>query len=213
MKPKNGLLLFLSTCIPGCGQMYQGYMKRGVSLLAAFCALMGLSIFLNLGELCIFLPLIWLYAFYDSYNLHRQTEEQAAAHPDTYLFGLSDLDSEKIAELYRKKHSLIGWGLVVMGVYALYGSVVGQLMNVLNDYFELYWLQGLMLYTLPRIVATLLLIALGLWFIRGPKAAKAEEDDFTSFTPPVKPAEEDAAAFVAEVVSAAAETEDTHGNN
>ena len=37
MKRKHGILLFLASCIPGCGEMYQGYMKRGVSILTAFC--------------------------------------------------------------------------------------------------------------------------------------------------------------------------------
>ena len=31
MKPKHGFFLFVSSCIPGCGQMYQGHMKRGTS--------------------------------------------------------------------------------------------------------------------------------------------------------------------------------------
>ena len=35
MTPKNGFLLFIASCLSGCGQMYQGYMKRGVSLLLA----------------------------------------------------------------------------------------------------------------------------------------------------------------------------------
>lgn len=190
MKYKNGLLLFISTCIPGCGQMHQGYMKRGVSLLAAFCAVMGLAIFLNLGELCIFLPLIWLYSFYDSYNLHGQSEEQFAANPDGYLFGLSDLDSERMADLCRKRHSLIGWGLVAMGVYALYSSVMGQVMYLVEQYYDVWWLSDLVRYTLPRMVATLLLIALGVWFIRGPKAKKVEEEEFPSFTPPAAETEE-----------------------
>ena len=31
---KNGLLTLLFAFIPGAGQMYQGYMKRGLSLIA-----------------------------------------------------------------------------------------------------------------------------------------------------------------------------------
>ena len=30
MKRKHGFLLFIAACIPGCGEMYQGYMKRGI---------------------------------------------------------------------------------------------------------------------------------------------------------------------------------------
>ena len=35
MKQPHGFLLFLTSCLCGCGQMYQGYMKRGLSLLLA----------------------------------------------------------------------------------------------------------------------------------------------------------------------------------
>lgn len=189
MKHKNGFLLFLSSCIPGCGQMHQGYMKRGLSLMAAFCAVLCVALFLSLGELCLFLPLVWLYAFFDSYNLHGQSEEVAVSNPDAFLFGLSDMDSERMTELCRKRHSLIGWVLVALGGYALYTTVVGRLVHFAADYFDAWWLSELLVYTMPRMIATLLLIALGMWFIRGPKA-KAPEEDFPSFTPPAGETEE-----------------------
>ena len=33
---KNGILTFLFAFVPGAGQMYQGYMKRGLSLITLF---------------------------------------------------------------------------------------------------------------------------------------------------------------------------------
>lgn len=183
MRRRSGFLLFVSACIPGCGQMYQGYMKRGVSLLGAFCAVIGLAALLGIGELAVFLPLIWLFAFFDAYNLHSQTDEQAAASPDGYLFGLSSLDGEKLSALCRGKHSIIGWCLVALGAYALYNTVVGQLMNWVAQYTGLWWLQQLVMSTLPRLVVTVLVILLGLWFIRGPKPVRTEEE-YASFTPP-----------------------------
>lgn len=180
MKRKDGVLLFLSACIPGCGQMYQGYMKRGLSLLLAGCGLVAVASFLNLGELAIFLPVLWLFAFFDTYNLRSQTDEQAAANPDSFLFGLSDCDGEKLALLYRKKHSLVGWVLLVLGVYALYNTAMSLLWNLLPD--SAWWVRNLFQYTLPRMVLIVLMIALGVWFIRGPKAPAAEE--FPTFTPP-----------------------------
>ena len=35
---KNALLTFIFACIPGAGQMYYGYMQRGLSLITLFCA-------------------------------------------------------------------------------------------------------------------------------------------------------------------------------
>ena len=65
---KNRILLFICACIPGCGQMYQGYMKRGISMAAAVCLDIGAASFLNFGELAIVLPVLWLYAFFDTWN-------------------------------------------------------------------------------------------------------------------------------------------------
>ena len=181
MKRKGGLLLFIASCIPGCGQMYQGYMKRGVSLLGMACLVIALASILNLGELAIFLPLLWLFAFFDAYNIHGQTEEQAAENPDRYLYGLSAMDSRKIAALCRGRHSLIGWVLVAMGVYALYSMVVNRLTNFLPEH--LWWLRELLYYDMPRVLTAIVILALGVWFIRGPKSQQ-EEQDFTDFTPP-----------------------------
>ena len=52
---KNGILTFLFAFCPGAGQMYQGYMKRGLSLITMFClfimagALTGLDPLADLG--------------------------------------------------------------------------------------------------------------------------------------------------------------------
>ena len=54
MTPKNGFLLFIASCLSGCGQMYQGYMKRGLSLLLAFCMVLFVSTYFYLGTLVLF---------------------------------------------------------------------------------------------------------------------------------------------------------------
>ena len=43
MNRKHGLLLFLCALVPGCGQMYQGYMKRGISLTFGFSAILAVA--------------------------------------------------------------------------------------------------------------------------------------------------------------------------
>ena len=39
---KNGILTLLFAFIPGAGQMYQGYMKRGLSLMLMAAAILSL---------------------------------------------------------------------------------------------------------------------------------------------------------------------------
>lgn len=185
MRQKHGLLLFLAACIPGCGQMHQGYMKRGASLLLAFSAIMAVAILLALGELCIFMPLIWLYAFFDCYNLRSRIADGTEPE-DAFLFGLSDMDSDRVAALFAKRHSLIGGGLVALGVYLLYRVAIRWVMDLLSPFFDMWWMRLLLLYDIPRVLATLAIIALGLWFLRGPRAPK-QDTDIPPFTPPTAP--------------------------
>ena len=203
MTPKNGFLLFIASCLSGCGQMYQGYMKRGLSLLLAFCLVIFVSTYFYLGALALFLPVIWLYAFFDSYSLRSQLAA-GTAPGDAYLFGLSDMDSKRLGELLRKRHSLIGWGLVAVGAYMLYDMALDQLANFLVGWTAFGTrLMGVLRYGLPRAVITVLVILLGLWFIRGPKSKARIDDDIPPFAPPASGTGADPVEEAAADVSAA----------
>ena len=195
MKQPHGFLLFLTSCLCGCGQMYQGYMKRGLSLLLGVFTLIAAAGFLRLGPLAFFAPVIWLYAFFDPYLTSSNPFVGAAtavvdsvaklvaagcAPEDAYLFGLSDMDARQMTALLQKRHSVIGWALVIVGMYLLYDTLIRRLGGILWD-----WLYYFLCYDLPRVVMTVLVIALGLWFIRGPKVRAVPEDDIPPFTPPV----------------------------
>ena len=204
MKRKHGMLLFLASCIPGCGEMYQGYMKRGMSILTIFCGIFALAVFLEIGALAVLMLPVWLFSFFDSYNLRAQAEADAAP-PDGYLFGLSDVDSRQMSALLQKRHSLVGWGLVAVGVYIFYSTVADWVVDFFCQFFDAWWLDRVLSYDVPRLAVTVGIIALGVWFIRGPKREKSE--DIPAFTPPeAEPVREEAA-------DSAAEQEDGHGEH
>ena len=205
MTPKNGFLLFIASCLSGCGQMSQGYMKRGVSLLLSFFLVIFVSTYFYLGTLALFLPVIWLYAFFDSYALRSQLSAGTAPE-DAFLFGLSDMDSNRLGELLRKRHSLIGWGLVAVGAYMLYDMLLDQLGGLFFGWFG-EWLYGLLRYGLPRLVITVLVILLGLWFIRGPRGKASIDDDIPPFAPPASSAAGASAADPAEAAAGDAASE------
>ena len=154
------------------------------------------GLFGHLGALALFLPVIWLYAFFDSYALRSQLAAGTAPE-DAFLFGLSDMDSKRLGELLRKRHSLIGWALVVVGVYMLYDILLSQLGGLFFGWFG-EWLYGLLRYGLPRLVITVLVILLGLWFIRGPKDKTPIDDEIPPFAPPASSAAGACAADPAE---------------
>ena len=183
-KSLRGLWHLFCACIPGCGQMSQGYMKRGISQMIIFSSLSFIAIFLEIGALAVLLLPLWAYSFFDSFNLRRHIRE-GMVPDDEFMFGMSEMDSRKLSQILNRRGSLIGWLLVVVGLYNLYQIFARNLLGGLREWFPwLDWLYHLLVWDAPRILGTVLIIALGLWFIKGPKSPK---DDGPSYTPPKSP--------------------------
>ena len=168
---KNGFLTFCFAFIPGAGQMYQGYMKRGLSLVGICCLAIAVASLLSplqnaaLAVCCV----VWMYSFFDTFNLRAQLGA-GMAPADDYLVHLGyDVSLDR---LHHRRHKLFGWVLVVLGVYTLYD---GLLMDFLRD---LYWNTDnswiiRVIYNVmdrvPTVVVCLAVILLGLWLVRGPR--------------------------------------------
>lgn len=175
----RGCWHLLWACVPGCGQMCQGYMKRGISQTIIFSALAFIAVFLEIGALAVPIAPLWLYSFFDSFNLRRQIREGMAPE-DEFMFGLSEMDSRKLSRILSRRGSLIGWALVAVGLYNVYQIFARRVLGTLRDYFPFFdWLYGLLVWDMPRILGTVLIIALGLWFIKGPKAPQEDEPVYT----------------------------------
>ena len=180
----RGCWHLLWACVPGCGQMCQGYMKRGISQTIIATALLFVAVFLEMGVLAVLIVPLWLYSFFDSFNLRRQIREGMAPE-DEFMFGLSEMDSRKLTRIIDRRGSLIGWVLVAVGLYNVYQIFARRVLGTLRDHFPIFdWLYGLLVWDMPRILGTVLIIALGLWFIKGPKTPREEEP---ACTPPKSP--------------------------
>jgi hypothetical protein len=176
-KNKSGFVTFICACIPGCGEMYLGYMKRGLSICGLFWLFVALSSVSHLNIFMFLLPIIWLYGFFDSFNIRGYDDAQAADNPDAYLFGIDDGGKTRLSG---KRGLIIGWILVIIGVYALWSLFSSYIYNYLGG--EMYWLYDLIAHKVPDAFIIVLIIGLGVWFIRGPK--HKAEDDFKTFAPP-----------------------------
>ena len=66
-RKKGKLMTFLWSLIPGAGEMYLGFFKTGVSLMAAFVILLSLSGFLQLNVLSLLAPVVWFYSSHGGY--------------------------------------------------------------------------------------------------------------------------------------------------
>lgn len=79
---KNGILTLLFACIPGAGQMYQGYMKRGLSLITMFCLFIILGSTTGLDALVVGCIVVYMYSFFDTLNLRAQLAAEKATEDD-----------------------------------------------------------------------------------------------------------------------------------
>ena len=73
---RNKFLVFCFAFVPGAGQMYLGMMKKGLVIMSVFWTVIAVAVMLNLGVLCVFLPIIWFYAFFDTFNSARYHADQ-----------------------------------------------------------------------------------------------------------------------------------------
>lgn len=188
---KNGILTLLFACIPGAGQMYQGYMKRGLSLITMFCLFIIVGSATGLDAMVVGCIVVYMYSFFDTFNLRAQIiAENAPA--DDYLEHINWKD-KRMQDFMMDSHKLLGWGLIALGGLVAYENII---MRVFGD---VMWRWGqnnpvfraiyLMLDELPQIVTCVALIVCGVWLVRGPKGKKnrkkpepPQDEDFTEYT-------------------------------
>lgn len=156
---KNRLMTFLCACIPGAGQMYYGYMRRGLSLIALFCLGFGLTAMFSVFG--VVLPVIWMYSFFDTYDLANRLLN-GVPKEDDYLFLRGDFSLELFARLPRANR-VLGWGMVGLGVWALYTEFLRPL---LVSFFGWYFVDQI-----PTVVVAVLLIWGGVCLLGGRKGA------------------------------------------
>lgn len=176
---KNGVLTFIFALLPGCGQMYQGYMRRGVSLLFWFCGIIAASVLTRLEFILVVLPVIWAYSFFDAFNIRSLSPEQRAAFGDNYLPGSFSFGKRwENGSKSRRGIKIAGWALLAVGVIILYNNLWDALYWELYNYFPVLasWLNRL-----PAFAIGVVVIVLGVLMLRGGKNPPQDEEyqDFT----------------------------------
>lgn len=169
---KNGLLTLLFAFIPGAGQMYQGYMKRGLSLMLMCCVIGVLAMLF--APIALFLMLVFMYSFFDTLNLRAQIA-LGNAPADDYLVHLDPKD-KRLARLLLDSHKLVGWLLIAFGALISYQNLI---MNIFGDLVyrwghssPVFRALYLVMDSLPDVVVCVVLIVCGVWLVKGPHPAK-----------------------------------------
>lgn len=161
-RKKSGFLTFCFSLIPGAGEMYMGFMKQGLSIMAVFWLLVFFATFFNLGPVLFILPILWCYSFFNVHNIRGMSDEEFYALEDDYLFHLDE--NSLVGKLKGKQSNLLAWGLIIVGVAILWNYVIGYIRWLMPD--EIYWsvMDGV-----PQVAIAVLLIWCGIYLIRGKK--------------------------------------------
>lgn len=157
---KSKFLSFIFGMIPGAGQMYLGYMKRGASLMGLFCLIIAVSSIFYLGILTIALPVVWFYAFFDTLNLYAMSYDRYNVKDD-YLFHLSQFAPLRNIFTSGEQYKIGGICCILFGLYMLYSTFLSSI--IYNLFPDLYYV----IRRLPTVAIALIIIWFGFYLVTG----------------------------------------------
>lgn len=167
---KNGFLVFMFSFIPGAGQMYQGYMKRGMSIMLLFGASIALVAMTRVPIFSMFIPIIYAYAFFDTFNLRTNaidnSIEGTSLKEDSYIWNDLMNKDALLEKDNSKTNKYIGIIFLIVGIYIL----LSNLMSMVTYNSELKWLYNYIKITLqylPSVIISLISIGVGVKLMLG----------------------------------------------
>ncbi|MBR1691438.1 MAG: hypothetical protein IJ711_01545 [Lachnospiraceae bacterium] len=168
---KNSAFTFICSFLPGAAEMYMGFMKMGVSLMALFFLSIFIPSYLRIEDIFIcFAALIWFYGFFHARNLVHYEEERLRQLEDHYIWE----EFTDGAAFPIPSHSVRKWGaaiLIVCGIALLWRNLMGVIYALIPErlFEKLCPVVDSVNERVPRVVIAVLLIVIGVRLIMGKK--------------------------------------------
>lgn len=150
---KNLFFTFCFSWIPGAGQMYQNYMKRGLSLMCIAGVLFILAVMLETVVFIIPFLIIMAYSFFDTYNIRNSIGEEYEVKDDYILKGI---DFDKI-----KGNKLLGIGIILVGLYLLLNNVLYGISRQIGIDWLIIFIRTIRMY-FPSLIVSAITIGIGI---------------------------------------------------
>lgn len=177
---KSRFWTFCLSFLPGCAEMYMGFMKMGLSLMTVFWGLIALAAVLNIGPLLFVALVAWFYSFFHARNMAHMPDAEFENQKDEFLLG-GRMETET-KELFRGENTSRAAAviLVILGTVFCLRAFRNLIWRYLPSSVA-FWVDDLF-YMLPQILIGVGIILLGCWMIRGKKRdlfeeEKAEQED------------------------------------
>ena len=164
---KSKFLTFIFALIPGAGQMYHGLVKKGVSIMALFFGVIAVGVLLYIPVINLALPIIWFYSFFDAINRINYTVDELKAMDDSYIVNLGLDNNSKIKNLLKGRHVLLGWIIIIIGIYVLLHTVIfnnSALINLVD--YEVYNYISSCVDLLPKLIIPIICLFIGVKLIK-----------------------------------------------
>lgn len=154
---KNIFLTFCFSFVPGAGQMYQGYMKRGLSILILFSAFAAIFGTISIPLFIIPLPVIYIYSFFDTFYIRNSFSKEEKIE-DKFIWDTMDIESLKKTFKISSNKKIIGIVLIFVGLYIIISNILPQLFYDLDLKIFSNILYTLSSYITPVAIAALSIV-------------------------------------------------------
>lgn len=188
-KQKHGFLLFLASLIPGAGELYMGFRKQGISIMAVFWGIIALaSSNFGFSWIIMFAPILWFYSFFNVHNLKSLSEEEFYSMEDTYILHIGEFlgDAGNVLTKYRK---LTAVAMILIGFSILWSFLTDIIYWLLPN--PLAYGLSMTIGRIPQIVIAIAFIVAGIYIITDKKhkleQEKSREEKEEHFWQPYRP--------------------------
>lgn len=172
---RNSFLTIMFALIPGAGEMFLGYMKKGMSSMMIFFGILGIGTFFRLEFVLFALPVVWFYSFFTTLNLHGLIIKGMPLPRDEFVISGFNLKGNFEGIFSKKNNFYIGYGLVVIGGLSLISFISEPIIDVLYRYWPSVGdLLRDLTYRLPALLVSVAIVLLGVKLIKG-KSEKEQE--------------------------------------
>lgn len=172
-RKKNRFWTFWLSFIPGCVEMYTGFMKKGLSLMVAFWGIIAIAVVLELGPVVFLALIVWFYSFFHARNMAHMNENEISELEDDYLYHLESFGGlgKQLTQNYRKWTAVF---LILLGAMLLLRIVIDMLLIILPE--PVRTMLGYLYSYVPQIMIGAVIIAIGVAMIKGKKQEFLEEE-------------------------------------
>lgn len=177
-KKRNKFFVFCFSFIPGAAEMYMGFMKNGLSIMAAFVAIPIAMNFLWFAEKILlgWMAVTWFYAFFHAWNLYGLREEELGEREDNYFWKELGI-TKKLDIKDEKTRKYTSAGLIILGAFMAFGIIKNAVISMIPDeYWDVFYF---CVEYIPQFVISILIIIVGVKLIKAKKNELGIDDSYS----------------------------------